>query len=150
MTEEEVRSAIDLIKNSGLFHKMGERKVIKDTYVTREELGAPEITKPRETESLQTFVANSQEQLEALAKVWGTKDEEAIGLALGFPMSAVEAYVHKRSDCTCMICQKRRETRKSKNFSPRCYPKITIRKRLRKVKNERHSSKKSVRKYMKS
>ncbi|PJA86711.1 MAG: hypothetical protein CO141_03305 [Candidatus Moranbacteria bacterium CG_4_9_14_3_um_filter_42_9] len=96
LTEDDILEIIELIKNSGLFYKIGERKIIEGTYGAFEAPGKPAVRKPSTAESIQTFIANSQEQLDALAKVWGTEDDEAIGLALGIPRSAVEAFAGKR------------------------------------------------------
>jgi len=97
LTEDELQEVVDLIKKSGIPFKIGERKFIQGSYSTREAPGKPEIKKSSIGESIQTFVASSQGKLDALAKVWNTEDEEAIGLALGIPKSAVEAFIGKRN-----------------------------------------------------
>jgi hypothetical protein len=96
LTEDEVQKSIALIENSGLSHKIGERKFVKGSYTIREEPGKPETKKPTVGESIPTFVAGSQEKLDALSEIWDTEDEEAIGKALGIPKSAVEAFTGKR------------------------------------------------------
>jgi hypothetical protein len=97
LAENELQEAIDLIKKSGLAFKIEERKFVKEIRTFREGPGEPEITKLSTGESIQAFVAGSQEKLDALTKVWNTQDEEAIGLALGIPQSAIESYVGKRN-----------------------------------------------------
>ncbi|HRY82989.1 MAG TPA: hypothetical protein P5099_03870 [Candidatus Moranbacteria bacterium] len=91
--EDDIKEIINLVKKSGLEYYIGKKEIVEGTYRTKNE---PEVEKYSKGEQLNIFISNSKENLDLLTKSWGTTDQEAIGKALGFPPTAVEAFVGKR------------------------------------------------------
>ena len=91
--ENEIDEIIELVKKSGLECHIGEKRIAEGSYRTKDE---PEIERHSKGEHRDIFIASSKEKLDALINSWYTEDQEAIGKALGFPTTAVEAFVGKR------------------------------------------------------
>lgn len=91
--EKEIDEIIELVKKSGLECHIGEKRIAEGSYRTKDE---PEIERHSKGEHRDIFIASSKEKLDALMNSWYTEDQEAIGKALGFPPTAVEAFVGKR------------------------------------------------------
>lgn len=91
--EDEIDDIINLVKKSGLEYHIGEKMVVEGTYGTKDGQ-----RKSSRGEKIEIFIAQSKENLASLVKSWGTEDQEAIGKALGFPPTAVEAFVGKREN----------------------------------------------------
>lgn len=103
MSEEEIKQAISAIEKSGVLFKLGERKIDEYEYEEMEDPGKFTGKKGRrKTEYISILVGHNEENLHKLEKALqgaeklGKTDPEKFGLALGFPPTAVEAFVGKR------------------------------------------------------
>lgn len=85
-TEDEVQRNISLLDRLGLFHTQGKKEVQKASW----KKGAKK--RFTEDENLEILIGNTQEELDDLVKALDAKDNKAIGLALGFPPTAVESF----------------------------------------------------------
>lgn len=93
LSESDIKEILDLIKESGLEFNIGKKEIIKGSYRTEEE---PDLEKFSRAERIEIMIAGSKDNMKLLKKCWGTEDHEAIGKALGFPQTAVEAFIDKR------------------------------------------------------
>jgi hypothetical protein len=92
--EDEINEIVELVKKSDLEYYVEEKKIAEEGYRTKAE---PEIEKISKGEQAEIFIANSEEELGSLRRSWEVGDQEMMGIALGFPVSAAEAFVKKRA-----------------------------------------------------
>ena len=103
ISEQEVKQPISAIEKSGIPFKLGERKIDEYEYEEMETPGKFTGKKGRrKIECISVLVGRNEEDLFKLesvlreAKKSGKTDPEKFGLALGFPPTAVEAFVGKK------------------------------------------------------
>jgi len=93
MNEAEVQESLSIIQESGLPYRFKDREVISEPYRTKKE---PEVERFLGREQMGILIGRSPEKLEFLERALESKSDEMLGKALGFPPTAVEAFVGKR------------------------------------------------------
>ena len=93
LTEEEIAAATRVVRRSGLHYLVKPIEKVEGQYTTRAEL---DREKTYVEERIDVLVARSREDLAVLNKYWGTSNDKMIGKALGFPPTAIDAFIGKR------------------------------------------------------
>lgn len=97
MSEDDVKKIIEIVKESGLPNAIGGRKIVAQQF---EMLDG--TTRFSTFDQMHILIGRSEEELEALKAAFPrgeyeeAEDPEAFGKALGYPPTAVEAFVGKR------------------------------------------------------
>ena len=93
MNEAEVQEALSIIQASGLPYRFKDREVIRESYRTKTDPGVERFFR---REQMEILIGRSPEDLKFLERALESKSDEMFGKALGFPPTAVEAFVGKR------------------------------------------------------
>ena len=94
LSKTDTEEIIKVIKASGLSHQIRDKQIVVSEFETKNPLG--EKTKVS-TETIEILAANSTKKLRALEKCWWSDDDVMIGRALGYPETAIQAFVGGRA-----------------------------------------------------
>jgi hypothetical protein len=111
LSEKEIEENLSLLKKLGIYFIQPKRKVEE----SRWRKGAKkEVT---ESEEIEILIGHTQEELDLLVKAWGTGDHRALGRALGFAPTAIEAFA-KGDKLDESIMPREIQTSEAMNFNP--------------------------------
>lgn len=89
LNQSDIDKTLDLIRRTGLFFTTEKR-----TEEIKWKKGAKK--KVTQNEELEILIGHTQEDLDALVTTWRGNDDKALGTALGFPETAVEAFEDRK------------------------------------------------------
>lgn len=95
LSDQEIEEIISLVRESGLAYQVGKRRLFDRAgqYFGKRD---SELPKYYDIEILDILIGRSHAELDDLVKAWENNNDELIGLAYGYPQTAVEAYIGKR------------------------------------------------------
>jgi len=93
MSQEDVQEALDVIRALGLPYRFGERKIIEESYSTKNE---PDRQKFFWREQMDILIGRTSQDLEFLERALKSNSDKMLGKAFGFPPTAVEAFIGKK------------------------------------------------------
>ncbi len=103
MNKDNIQQALNIIQESRLPFKLGEKEIIKESYRTKKE---PKIEKFYQREQMKILIGHSKNDLDFLIKATKIKSSELLGEAYGFPKTAIEAFLGKKEKLDFSILSK--------------------------------------------